>query len=319
MNKILDFIKTNFIVVTWTAVYFACLWAILWYLFRFDIFSNIHWWKFFHSHLRGFIGLVFGLLIYTAIPIYIATTAIVYRTKKFVFKIPFYETIATRLKAMFTKPTPEPEPEPESESENKPESEYPENLPSEMRIPFTRMKQRLSFVGTISVFNKSKTDSEYIVSEKESEPESFPIPTDFDIGDSLPDTSVPTFTDVNFDEPTQSETEDNEEKVENTVTKYFDEHDTEYETYKDFVITEKHIIYVHNEPDFWILDDETWFAAGKQKDSPVSTMLEIANENGLKPIIYFETTNIMDFEGTVKSLTNKNITVLTSLEELSNI
>ena len=316
MNKILDFLKTNFIVAKWTAIYFFVLWAILWYLFRFDMFSQLHWWKFFHAHLRGFVGLVFGLIIYTAIPIYIATTAIIYRTKKPIFKIPFCDKISERIKSLFIKPEPEAKSEAEPETETTPESKYPENLPSEMHVPFARMKQRLSVSGTMSVFNKTPTNSEKTINEpQQSEDEAFPIPTDFDIGDSLPDTSVPTFTEINFDTPTTSQPEP---KIENTVTKYFDEHGIEYETYENFVVTEKHIIYTHSDTDFWIIDNETWFAAGKQIDSPIPALLELSHDNGLKPIIYFESKNIMDFDGTVKQLTESGITVITDINELKD-
>lgn len=315
MTKVLDFFKTNFIVIKWTVVYFFVLWAILWYLFHFDMFSQIHWWKFFHAHLRGFIGLVFGLLVYTAIPIYIATTAIIYRTKKPIFTIPFYDKIVERIKKLFSKPEPITEPEPESEPEPDPISEYPADLPNELRIPYNRIKQRIAIFGNQFVIdNKTTNNSEKTTTEPE--PELFPLPTDFDIGDSLPDTSVPTFTDINFDTPAPTPTEP-ETKNENAVTKYFDEHAIDYKTYDDFVVTEKEIIYVHNDPDFWIIDNDTWFAAGKQKDSPIPTMLTLAHDNNLTPILYLESTNIMDFDGTVQQMNQRGIKTITDLSELN--
>jgi len=320
MKKVLEFLKTNLIVIKWTIVYFAILWAILWYMFGFDIFSRIHWWKFFHAHLRGFIGMVFGILIYSAIPIYLATTAIIYRTKKPVVKIPLYETIIERIAKMFKKTEPETETTVEQETETQTEPEYPENLPSELRVPFIRMKQRLSLIGSVSVFNKIENDSKMENDSKETpsnqsseEPESFPLPTDFDIGDSLPDTSVPTFTDINFDEPTKIE---KETKIENAITKYFKENNIDYETYNNFIMTDKYIIYTHFDTDFWIMDNETWFAAGKQIDSPIPTLQEMAKNNNLIPVIYFESTNIMDFDGTIKQMNDAGIKTVTEVTEL---
>lgn len=318
MKKIIDFCKANFLVAEWTLIYFFVLWAVLSYLFGFDMFSRLHWWKFFHAHLRGFVGMTFGLLVYSAIPLYLATVAIIYRTKKPLFTIPIISKIQEKVKNFFTSTQSESEPESEPEPETDEKSIYPENLPSEMRVPYTRMKQKLSLLGATSTFNQPKTDSEKsanTVSTESSEPESFPIPTDFDIGDTLPDTSVPTFTEINFDEPsTQSENPNSNN--ENSVTKYFDEHNTEYENYKDFIVTAKYIIYIHSDPDFWILDNDTWFAAGKQHDSPVSELLELAKENNLTPVIYFESTNIMDFEGTIEQLTTSGIKPITNLSEL---
>ena len=201
MKKIIEFLKANILIAKWTVAYIFVLWAILWYLFRFDIFSSTYWWKFSHAHFHNFIGFVFCLIIYSAIPIYIAVTAIIYRTKKPVFTIPFYDKIAERIKKVFEKPAPEPENESESEQETEIEQtpEYPEDLPNELHVPFKRVKERLIVLGAQSVYNKTTTDSENTMIDTQSEPDSFPIPTDFDIGDSLPDTSVPTFTEINFD------------------------------------------------------------------------------------------------------------------------
>ncbi|MBQ6109972.1 MAG: hypothetical protein IJL05_01180 [Alphaproteobacteria bacterium] len=313
MTKILDFLKTNLIVIKWTVGYFFVLWAVLWYLFHFDMFSQIHWWKFFHAHLRGFIGLVFAMLIYTAIPIYIATTAIVYRTKKPIFTIPFCDKVIEYIKKMFSKPEQVTESEPETEPEIDPDSEYPDDLPNELKVPFRRIKQRLAFTNMSYAPNKT-TEPENTLTEPE--PELFPLPTDFDIGDSLPDTSVPTFTDINFDTPAPTPTEP-ETKTKNAVTKYFDEHKIDYETYNNFTITHKQVIYVHDDPDFWIMDNDTWFAAGKQTDSPIPTLLKLAKDNGLTPIIYFESTNIMDFEGTIQQMNLNGIKTITDLSELN--
>ena len=93
----------------------------------------------------------------------------------------------------------------------------------------------------------------------------------------------------------------------------------EFETYNDFIITNKHLIYVHSNPDFWIIDEDNWFAAGKQIDSPIPIMQEMVKDTHLTPVIYFESTNIMDFDGTAETLKNQNIAVITNPDELSNL
>lgn len=317
MKKIIEFLKANILIVKWTIAYIFVLWAILWYLFRFDIFSGTYWWKFSHAHFHNFIGFVFCLIIYSAIPIYIAVSAIIYRTKKPVFTIPFYDKIAERITKIFEKPAPEQEiePEPEQPTEIEQQSEYPEDLPNELKFPFKRVKEKMIYLGTQSIFAKAATDSKNTTTETQVEPESFPIPTDFDIGDSLPDTSVPTFTEINFDTPAQSASEQ-ENKTENAVTKYFDKNNIAFETYEDFIITTTQIIYVHSDSDFWIMDNDSWFAAGKQIDSPIPTMLTLAHGNNLTPILYLESTNIMDLDGTIKTLTDQGITVIQTTDEL---
>ena len=146
MKKIFDFIKSNMIVVKWTAWYFFILWLILKYLFNFNMFSYHYWWKFFHATLHGFAGLTFGLLIYTAIPIYIATTIITYRKQEYIMKIPIFSKLDALISKIFPKQKIETAPaETENESEPEPEmeqtDEFPSDMPPELRIPFMRAKQ----------------------------------------------------------------------------------------------------------------------------------------------------------------------------------
>ena len=103
MKKILDFIKSNILVAKWTIWYFFVLWLILQFVFKFNPFSAHYWWKFFHATLHGFPGFVFGLLIYTAIPIYLATTAIIYRKKELIIKIAFVDKVFAFVSKLFPK------------------------------------------------------------------------------------------------------------------------------------------------------------------------------------------------------------------------
>ena len=314
MKKILDFLKSNFIIAKWTFWYFLVVWLILWYIFRFDMFSRVYWWKFFHAHLRGFVGFVFGALVYSIIPIYIASVSVIYRTKEPIIKIPLIDKISEYIKSKFAKPEPEPVAEEENQtSETKPEFEYPSDMPREMRALFKRTKERMILSGKtgLTTIYQSKQNN---TTPAEPENKSFPIPTDFDISDSLndeTDDNIPTFKEINFDEPTKTSEPDN------AMIKYLHDKNIDFDVYKDFIITNKYLIYVHNDPDFWIIDDDNWFAAGKQIESPVATMLEMIKDEPITPVIYFESTNVLDFDGTVETLRNHGITVITAPTELA--
>ena len=324
MKKIFDFLKSNILLVRWTLGYFAFLAIILKFLFKFNVFSACHWWKFFHATLHGFGGLVFGAIMYSAIPIYIASALIIYRKKTAIITLPFSDKIKSlfeKIKTLLTPTTtttPEPEKAPEQTTQEDTATEYPADMPRELYIPYMRAKQNMHLNMTTSTFNQP--------AQKQSEPESnepqnesFPIPSDFDISDSLapstpqPTNDFPVFKDLDFDTPLESKTND---KLSNSVTKYFDANGTEYEIYQNFVATKKYVIYDHGDEDFWIMDDDTWFASKKQIKSPISDLLDLAKQNDLTPVLYLESQNIMDLTGTVEKFKSAGIRVVKKLEEL---
>ena len=320
MKKLLDFLKINFIIAKWTFWYFLVIWLILKYIFNFDMFSQLYWWKFFHTQSHGFIGFVLTALIYTIIPIYIATTIVMYRTKEPIIKIVFVNKVCDCIKNLIaTKPKAEPIPEEPTEEQTKPDFEYPDDLPHEMRVPFRRIKEHMALTSNTVQSNTFAPQQKTPLNEPEqqTQPEAFPIPTDFDIENDTTDNNfdnkVPTFTEINFDEPKKPS------EPSNKMTEYLKNNNIEFETFNDFIITKKHLMYVHNDPDFWIFDDDNWFAAGKQIESPVSVMQKMAKDEELMPIIYFESTNIMDFDGTVQKLQEQGIVVITEPSELNNL
>ena len=313
MKKIFEFLKQNPLIVKWTIWYVFVFWLITRFVFNFDMFSRLYWWKFFHATFHGFWGLTFVILVYSAIPIYIATTLTIYRKKALLFNIPLisYLPIISKLFAKKAEPVKE-EAAPEAEEEA-PEEEYPADLPREMRVPYTRARQHQSFMGNVSVYNKRPVKTPVVQAETEENP-NIPIPMDFDLGDDLSqdmNDSVPTFTDINFDTPIATEKE-----LENNTTKYFASHNIEFETYKEYVATEKYIIYEHADEDFWIMDNESWFAAGKQIDTPIPELISLAKQNNLTPVLYLASQNIMDIENTIKQFTDAGVKVITKLEEL---
>lgn len=321
MNKVKEFFKTNKLVFKWTVIYFAVLWFILKFLFNFDIFVLRNWWKFSHATFHGFPGFVFCIIVYSAIPIFIATTLIIYRKKTPIIEIKMPEKIKSifeKITVLFKKTEPQPESEPvaSTEPEQKPEFERPDDMPPELYIPYLRAKQNRPLIDSVSSFNKPQ-NTEPVKSEQ-SENESFPIPSDFDIGDELAtndddNNEIPTFKDIDFDIPL-STTESKKEK--STAEKYFEEKNIEYETYKDFIATEKYVIYDHNDGDFWVMDDEKWFASKKQIDSPIPELIGLGKQNGLIPVLYLESQNIMDMPGTCERFESMGVRVVKSLDEL---
>ena len=327
MKKIYEFLKTNIIVLKWTCEYFICLSLILWFLFKFNVLSLRHWWIFFHATLHGFCGFVFGVLMYSAIPLYIATTLIIYRKKTPIFTISMPEKMKNILNKMkdFFYVQPESvissENTPVSEPETEQAPEYPSDMPRELYVPYMRAKQNLPLTSAISTFNK-QPEKIPDTQKPEEQNESFPIPSDFDISDSLPDANAtnsdfsdgefPVFKDINFDIPITQPTDE----ISNDVTKYCDAHNIEYETYHDFVATEKYVIYEHNDDDFWIMDDDSWFASKKHRESPIPELLELAQQNDLTPVLYLKSQNIMDLPGTTERFESMGIRIITNLDEL---
>lgn len=317
MKKIIDFIKSNINIAKWTFWYFFVLWLILRFVFNFDMFSAHYWHKFFHATLHGFGGFVFGLLIYTAIPIYIATSATIYRKKELIIAIPFVDKIIEFISKYLPKKPAETKTEEPVVEEKKDEPiapEYPSDMPPELHVPYMRAKNNMSFTGTVSVYNKQTTKNTE-PEQKDDTSDAFPIPTDFDISEELnsetTDASIPTFTDINFDdEPEKTET------LENKTTKYFQSKNIEFETYKQFVATSKYVIYEHNDNDFWIMDDNVWFAAGQQIESPINELIDLGKQNGLLPVLYLDSQNIMDIEDTINKFETAGIRVIKSLDEL---
>ena len=315
MKKILDFLKTNMIVAKWTLWYFFVLWLILRFIFKFDMFSAHYWWKFSNATLHGFAGFVFGVLIYTAIPIYIATTAIICRKKELVIPIPFVDKIVEYISKFLPKKEETKSEEPVEEVVEEPKAiEYPSDMPPELRIPYTRAKNHMSLTGAISVYNKPRQEKTQNIETDNITPDTnIPIPTDFDLGDSFDtnESDIPMFKDINFDEP-----EPETEEVENNTTKYLASKNIEFETYKQFVATEKYVIYEHNDSDFWIMDENVWFASGKQIDSPINELKELAKQNGLIPVLYLQSQNIMDIDTVIEQFENAGVRVVKSLDEL---
>ena len=346
-----DFYNSKKYAILWTVGYVIATWAIMRYMFNFNIFSAYRWHQLMHAHLHGFAGLVFGILILAMIPLYVATTIVIARNNAplFNFKITIPEFIKTFFRNAFAQPPldePQPAPQPESEPEHEtpietttesetapqPESEpIPETVPAEMRIAYARARDHITRPPTSAydLGNITKSPNNTHVAEPVAQPDvanEMPIPTDFDIDDTQNIMSdVPVFTDLDFDDDDESSTE-TESVIMNgiqtatadndLVIKYLTAQSVPYIVENDVVLTDAFAIVSHTDSDFWVADNESWFAAGKIRKSPIASVMEIATQHNLQPVLYLGANNIMDIDELRPQWEKSGIRVISDLKDL---
>ena len=333
--------------VAWTVCYAFFMWVILWGLFNFNMFSVAHWIKVTRVELHGFPGFVFAILLLAAVPLYIATTVLTVRNKIDPIK-------ALRPRCFDAPPKPEPvKPEPlVVEQDTLPE--LPAGVPSEMREVFAIAKKN-SAVHQKSVFNRQSifdnspvtssvkspvtvsapkpslqtitstevTQPTPVVTEKDTITDSagpLPIPKDFDTP-SVRDNDVPIFSDINFDDD-DDETEDEDTDTQNTpeyagVQEFLSGAGYKTEMMGNLIVVDKFAIAVHNDDDFWVADELDWFAAGRQKPSPIVELENAKKEKKIKPILYVGENNIMDYDTVSAQWRDMGIQIVTNNDELA--
>ena len=336
-TKISEFYKSNKCAILWTIGYFIATWAIMRFMFNFDIFSRVRWWQLAHAHLHGFPGFVFGILILAAVPMYIATTIIISRTKEPLFTIKIPESVRNFFKNAFTQtpmdePTPVETPQPEQPIIDTPEPtnkqpSIPDNIPSEMRVAYMHAMEHTSRTPTSAFDLGNVTKS--TKSSSQPEPETIttnndmPIPTDFDIDDvdEVID-SVPQFTDISFgdddDDDTVFEINDIPEisDTNKIVADYMKSKSVPYTIDNDVIVTDKFAIVSHTDSDFWVADTDNWFAAGKTRKSPIELVKHIADAHNVEPVLYLGADNIMDIEKLIPQWESAGIHIITDLKDL---
>ena len=100
------------------------------------------------------------------------------------------------------------------------------------------------------------------------------------------------------------------------MTEYLFANGTEFTVENGLIFTDRDVIAVHNDPDFWIADNENWFAAGKQKPSPADAVLAAGAARGVRPVLYLAQTNILDLDARRAQWASDGITVITTPDEL---
>lgn len=349
MQKITDFIKKQRHIITWTIMYVFIMWAILRGLFNFNMFSSLHWSYLAHMHLRGFAGLVFGLLILAALPMYVATTTLVARSGAPLFTIPIPKFLKRALTSHVPATTPA-DNTPPSATDTPSEKPLPDGLPLELRGAFLRARGR---VGNeqFSSFDVRITDAAPVpaTAPKATDtmgdlplPSNFDdvgnfsdfagdtIPQDFDTPPATPGISVPVFKDISFDgfdddtvieipNATSETTPDvaptaTEPRTDHTtsVTDFLGAHNIPIvATDDDVVVTNKYAIATHDDPSFWVADADTWFATGRQKPSPVAAAIRVATAHNVTPVLYLACDKIMNI-ATRRSDWEKSGVIITS-------
>ena len=337
-TKVSEFYKSNKCAILWSVGYFIATWAIMRFMFNFDIFSRVRWWQLAHAHLRGFPGFVFGILILAAVPMYIATTIIIARTKEPLFSIKIPESVRNFLKNAFTQtPMDEPTPvaptqQPDQVAIDTPEPTnntptVPENIPSEMRVAYMHAMDHASRtpVSAFDLGNVTKSPKPSPQPEPESIPTNndMPIPTDFDIDnvDEVID-SVPQFTDISFgdddDDDTVIEINDIPEisDTNKIVADYMKSKSVPYTIDNDVIVTDKFAIVSHTDSDFWVADTTNWFAAGKTRKSPIELVKHVTGAHNVEPVLYLGADNIMDIEKLIPQWESAGIHIITDLKDL---
>lgn len=321
MNKILKFLQRHKYSVIWTICYAICTWAILYFMFKFNIFNGAQWHRLARAELRGFGGFVFGVLLLAATPLYIATTAIIVRTKKPLITIPkpkFPKIITPQKKAGEKQPENTPQPTPQ-EKENTNNETLSDEIPHEIRAAFIRARNKLeTYAQNPSCIPTDRTSCIPVP-----ENDILPLPTDFDIGpiDIAPTHfDTPIFTEINFDS-TPNKAEETADPIpafisNKKIIDYLTETNQDFNITDDIIVTKTHAIISHNDSDFWVIDDENWFANGKTRPSPISKIYNFANDHNLIPVIYLESTNIMDLDTYIEKWHEMGIHVITTPSEL---
>ena len=320
--------------VAWTGIYVFVMWAILRGLFNFNMFSIAHLTKLLHLQLHGFAGLVFGILVLAAVPLYVATTVITVRNKEMPVKLP--------LPKCLTETPPAPKPEPVVPVVTATETLPPPRagVPAEMRETFMRAQKNYG-VRQMSVFNRQHAPAVAPVVTPVAEPvcepvtESIPvaktedvaayggmpIPTDFDIDAPMgagTDVDVPVFADINFDDDDTpaGAGETAEESPIDKVLNFLRGAGVDAKAHDDLIVANGCAIAVHDDDDFWVPDEIDWFAAGKQRPSPIAALRRARKEQGLKPILYLATDSIMDLDKNSAEWASDGIKVVRGREEL---
>ena len=321
MSRISDFLKKYKIPFLWTCFYIFATWALMHILFNFEIFNSAHWHRVAHAHLHGLGGFAFCLIIFACIPLYIATTTIVLRTGKPLLALPMPKFIAKIIEKLFPKQTTQSDeqPEPETESVVDTHDASLDNIPAEMHAVFLRARTRPNRTATPICSVCSVTPNVYPAtpSDPNTTHSDMPLPPDFDFDDAplapTAPTSVPMFQDIDlgFDNTPDPDDETN------PVIDYLSQNGRKFDiTDDDIIITDTAAIAVHNDNDFWIMDEPIWFAAGKTRPSPIEHLLATAAEHNVRAILYLGATNIMNCDEKIAQWEQSGIHVVKKLTDL---
>jgi len=340
-GKIRNFIKDRRPAFVWTVFYAASLWLLMSFMFGFDIFNPFHWMKVPTVRLNGLPGLAFGTLIVATFPIYFATLNFIKENKKTIIPIPFAADKKKEEKKS------ESDLKPKAENQN-PEIALPPNLPPELHELYIRASKNEALRTVKSAFEMNGDHDALPNVPPAPAPKdtdsSFPIP-DFD-AETKDESSAPMFKEISFDEggPKFESVFDSKKDSESEsvipghgaamnpesgkvqeVEKKLKSLGFETSTDGDIIIASnsklktgnsKLAIAVHSDSDFTIADESDWFAAGKQKPSPIAAVLSAAARHDAAPVLYLGANNIMDLADLKTKWLGMGVRVIMDLGDL---
>lgn len=322
IKSVVDFAKKHKHAIIWTLCYFACMWIILRGMFGFNMLSGHDWWQLAHTNIHGFAGFVFIILILAMLPMYVATTMVIARTGEPLFKIPNpFKQASKQDEKSDTTSDEKPADDTPTETQT-----FPANMPNELKPAFRRARQygdaksaimsKMATTQTPSVAQNTTTDTPDI---------GLALPDDFDF-EPTPTQSedAPMFRDIDFDLPASDDTTPipaPEIPVDTptdttAIESYLTATDRKFVRDGNIIIVDDMAIAAHCDDDFWIADDETWFATGKSKPSPIAELNAAAAERGLKPVLQLASQNIMDIDTLRNTWEKSGIRIITSPDEL---
>ncbi len=84
----------------------------------------------------------------------------------------------------------------------------------------------------------------------------------------------------------------------------------------DIIFKNGFAIATHDDADFWIADETTWFASGKTKKSPVAAAIAAANDANAKPALLLLATNIQDLADKIQEWESMGIKIIKDINEI---
>jgi len=319
MNKIKKIFKDNKYALIWTAGYIAVTWLVLISVFGFNIFSTHHWSFLLHARIRGFAGFAFGIMMLAAVPLYAATTYLIIRTKK-----PIIALSAKKEEAK--QPEKQPAPPPAA-----PAAPLPAGLPTELKGAFIRARQNVSsrIVSDFEMKDIAAEKQPVAAAGTAAPAGGLPLPDDFGAAAA---SNAPMFREISFGPSNDDSPAAVSPAAEKSILElHLENAGYDFSSDGDIIIASlgtpgaaRLAIATHDDSDFWIADDPTpdgaeagnWFAAGKQKTSPVAAALAAGEAHNAAPVLYLAQANIMDLDNKISEWESRGVRVIKQISDL---
>lgn len=272
----------------WSGWYFVISYFIFMFMFDFNILQPSNWAKLSNIVLHGFAGFAFGIALFALMPIWLAGCFTIIKTDK-------------PLKLIAKKTADKKAEEPKKIEKEESKIIFPSEMPEEMQVPYSRMLRGQLSRGAMNCKTVSPQSPAVLSAECEQcdkEVQNMTLPESFDI-DVKEEASAPVFKELNWDNDDIefNNPDENQIKIEIRGNKKF-------------------AIVTHDDSDFWVADEENWFASGKQKPSPINTVIKIANTENAIPVLLLKTENIMDLDILIPKWKVSGIKIIKNISEL---